>query len=97
MLEEEGYRVHSVGDPLEALAYFEAAPTANALVIVDQSMPGLSGQGLLDRMLAIAPATRAIGFSGGQDVPMIGARAHLAKPVSIAVVLATVRRVLDEA
>jgi FixJ family two-component response regulator len=73
---------------------FAADPGAFAAVIVDHSMPGLSGQALLDRMLAIAPATRAISFSG-HDVPMSGARARLAKPVSIDQLLAAVRDVLD--
>ncbi|HEY5944369.1 MAG TPA: ATP-binding protein [Kofleriaceae bacterium] len=95
VLEAEGYRVHPVGDSLDALVVFEAAPASFAAVIIDRSMPRLGGQALLDRMLAVAPATRAISFSG-HDASLDGARAALAKPVSIDELLRTVRRVLDE-
>ncbi len=95
VLEAEGYRIREFGDPHEALAAFSAEPASVDLAIVDQSMPGLSGQALLDRMRAIAPAVRAISFSG-HDLPMQGARAQLAKPVAIGALLAAVRRVIDE-
>jgi PAS domain S-box-containing protein len=95
VLKDEGYRVLSIGDPHEALDRFSAEPTAIAVAIIDHSMPGLSGHALLDRLLAIAPSLRAISFSG-HDVPMHGARAQLAKPVSIDVLLSTVRQVLDQ-
>ncbi len=95
VLEAEGYRVRAIGDSLDALAVFEAAPTSFAAVIIDRSMPRLGGQALLDRMLAVAPATRAISFSG-HDASLIGARAALAKPVSIDALLQTLRTVLDE-
>lgn len=95
VLELEGYQVRGIGDPRQALAAFAAEPGGFAVAIVDHSMPGLSGQALLDRMFAIAPTFRAISFSG-LDRPLAGARAQLAKPVSTAALLATVRRVLDE-
>ncbi|MBE7454251.1 MAG: response regulator, partial [Kofleriaceae bacterium] len=95
VLELDGYQVRGIGDPRQALAAFAADPGGFAVAIVDHSMPGLSGQALLDRMLAIAPAFRAISFSG-LDRALAGARAQLAKPVSTAALLATVRRVLDE-
>lgn len=95
VLEAEGYRIREFGDPHEALAAFSADPAAYDLAIIDQSMPGLSGQALLDRMRAIAPSVRAISFSG-HDLPMQGARAQLAKPVAIGALLAALRRVLDE-
>jgi two-component system, cell cycle sensor histidine kinase and response regulator CckA len=95
VLEDEGYRVRGIGDPHEALEVFAADPDGFAVAIVDHSMPGLSGHALLGRMLAIAPRTRAISFSG-HDVPLSGARAQLAKPVSLETLLATLRRVLDE-
>jgi two-component system cell cycle sensor histidine kinase/response regulator CckA len=95
VLEEEGYRVQPFGDSLDALAAFEAAPASFDALIIDRSMPRLGGQALLDRMLALAPATRAISFSG-QDASLVGARAALHKPVSIEELLRTVRRVLDE-
>jgi PAS domain S-box-containing protein len=95
VLEDEGYRVLGIGDPHEALEAFRADPGKVAVAIIDHSMPGLSGHALLDRMLAIAPSLRAISFSG-HDVPMSGARAQIAKPVSIDVLLSTVRQVLDQ-
>ncbi len=108
VLEEGGYRVQPVGDSVDALAIFEAAPASFAAVIIDRSMPRLGGQALLDRMLALAPATRAISFSG-HNASLVGARAALSKrsvlecsdvalskPVSSEELLRTVRRVLDE-
>lgn len=95
VLEAEGYRVHPIGDSLDALAVFEATPALFDAVIIDRSMPRLGGQALLDRMLAVAPATRAISFSG-HNASLVGARAALAKPVSGDELLRTVRRVLDE-
>jgi two-component system cell cycle sensor histidine kinase/response regulator CckA len=96
VLEDEGYRVHAIADSLDALAAFEASPASFAAVIIDRSMPRLGGQALLDRMLAVAPTTRAISFSG-HDASLTGARAALAKPVSSDELLRTLRRVLDEA
>lgn len=94
VLRAAGYHIRDFGDPLEALAVFSDDPAAFDVAIVDHSMPGLSGQALLDRMRAVAPTVRAISFSG-HDVPLQGARAQLAKPVSINVLLAALRRVLD--
>lgn len=94
VLESAGYRVRAFGDPREALAAFSASPVDFHLAIVDHSMPGLSGQALLDRMRAVTPEVRAISFSG-RDVSLQGARAHLAKPVVVSVLLSAVRRVLD--
>jgi PAS domain S-box-containing protein len=90
-----GYQVRAEGDAMLALSAFERAPREVDLVLLDESMPGLGGSALLARLRAIEPGLRVIGFSGG-EARMEGAQAQLQKPVSVNVLLETVRRVLDD-
>ncbi|HVU23216.1 MAG TPA: response regulator [Opitutus sp.] len=65
-----GYRVLCFGTPAECLESFQAAPPAGALLITDQSMPGITGVDLVARARALAPHLRAIIVTGNSfDLP----------------------------
>jgi hypothetical protein len=95
ILTEAGYSVLEAADGEAALELFRARGGEVDLVLMDQSMPKVSGRALLQALLAMAPDTRVITFSG-YSTRLEGARAALPKPTSMTMLLATVRSVLDE-
>ena len=95
ILTEAGYSVLEAADGEAALELFRNRGGGVDLVLMDQSMPKLSGRALLQALLAMAPDTRVITFSG-YGTRLEGARAALPKPTSMTVLLETVRSVLDE-
>lgn len=96
-LEDEGYRVASVADGLEALAYLEAHP-APALILLDWMMPRCDGEQFLhkkhaDPAIASIPVvllTADIQKAGKAEALRVGA--FLTKPVMLPELLATVER-----
>ena len=101
VLELGGYRVITASDGREALEIFERERAALDLVILDVTMPLLSGLEVLERMRALAPAIRVILSSGyparlGYNGP-IEARpaAFLQKPYRPDTLVRLVRDVLD--
>lgn len=96
-LEDEGYRVASVADGLEALAYLGTHP-APSLILLDWMMPRCNGAQFLERKQAdpvIAPIpvvllTADIRRGGKDRAPQGGA--FLTKPVMLPELLATVER-----
>ena len=94
VLDEAGYHVTTIGDARAALAVCVSGDTGFDLVVLDESMPGLTGTQLLAHLLAYDPATRAISLSG-LDRPLTGAKAHLVKPVAAGELLKVVRAVID--
>lgn len=93
VLEEEGYRVLTAGDGLEALAILEAAGAEIHLVISDLRMPRLDGFQLSAQLAARRAAPPVIFISGySLDRPID--RPILPKPFRPADLLAAVERVL---
>jgi PAS domain S-box-containing protein len=55
LLSRQGYRVETCTDSVKALGWFEENPQAFDLIILDQTMPGLTGAEMARRMLARRP------------------------------------------
>lgn len=68
MLTDEDYRVLSVRDAFEAISIYARLWAAIDLVILDFSMPGLSGDLIFDELQAINPNVAAV-ISGGYTHP----------------------------
>ena len=68
MLTDEDYRVLSVRDAFEAISIYARLWAAIDLVILDFSMPGMSGDLIFDELQAINPNVAAV-VSGGYTHP----------------------------
>ncbi len=101
VLESAGYTVITASDGREALEVFERERTGLDLVILDVTMPLLSGIEVLERMRELDPSVRVIlssGYSAGSDCGgPIEARpaAFLQKPYRTDALSRMVRDVLD--
>ncbi len=97
VLERGGYNVLMAEDGAEGLKRFREHRKQIKLVILDLSMPGRSGRDVLREVLSIAPSTKVVVSTGyGVDRNELpGAKAILSKPYACAVLLQTVRKVLD--
>ncbi|MGE5190106.1 MAG: PAS domain S-box protein [Gemmatimonadota bacterium] len=101
ILERDGYTVVTASDGREALDIFASERAALDIVILDMTMPLLSGLEVLERMRALDPGVRVI-LSSGYPVESgyagsIGARpaAFLQKPYRPEALSRLVRDVLD--
>ncbi|MCA1905326.1 MAG: PAS domain S-box protein [Desulfarculus sp.] len=94
-----GYRVITAGDGRQALATFASLNHELDLVILDLTMPGISGHEVMESMLKLRPQTRIIISSGhtASGPPAHPAAAYLDKPYRIEQLAAVVREVLDAA
>jgi DNA-binding NtrC family response regulator len=79
-LERMGYQVESCLMPEEALERFEADPAAYSLVLTDLTLPGMSGEQMIERMRALQPRMRAIIVSGYPYEPQHKRTGFLQKP-----------------
>lgn len=101
MLEPAGYRVTLATSGDQALEMVTQDPHRFDLVITDQTMPELSGEELITRLLAIRadlPFILCTGYSNRIDAEgakALGARAFLLKPLKMLELLTRVRQVLD--
>jgi len=97
VLEEFGYQVLTAEDGQEGLRVYHEEKDRIDLVIVDLSMPHVSGQEVLSEMWRVNPGAKAIVASGfSMDSPDLKkANALLKKPFQMHTLLQTVRRVLD--
>jgi two-component system cell cycle sensor histidine kinase/response regulator CckA len=93
ILEEEGYRVLTAGDGLEALAMLEAAGPEIHLVISDLKMPRLDGF-QLSAHLASRRAAPPIIFMSGYSVDQPTDRLIIPKPFHATDLLTAVERSL---
>lgn len=95
-----GYQVSAMTDPVEALEIFRKDPGAFDLVIMDQTMPRMTGGELAAAILRIRPGLPIIlctGFSEGlseEQAADLGIRAFLWKPFSLREIALVIRRVL---
>ena len=101
MLEHLGYKVTARTSSVEALNAFRAKPGEFDLVITDMTMPNMTGVELAGEILRLQPGIPIIlctGFSElitAEKAKAMGIRELLMKPLVLADIAATVRRVLD--
>jgi two-component system response regulator AtoC len=96
-LEKQGYEVAGAADAEAALACFSMDPFQ--LVLLDQRMPGMSGEALLRELKARNPLLRAIMITAYGSVETavavmrLGADDFLEKPVDLARLLEKIHRI----
>jgi two-component system, NtrC family, response regulator AtoC len=96
-LENQGYETLMASDGLEALALFEREPVQ--LVLLDQKMPGLTGEEALKKMKTMNPMVHAIMITAYGDlstavtVLKLGAGDFLEKPVDLSLLLEKIRQI----
>jgi len=101
ILEEAGYRVIAVADPLQALARLGEGGVEKPLLVTDLIMPGLNGIELYQQVRALMPGIRVLFMSGypagtlDLETQSGPGRAFLQKPFTRAGLLQKVRDVLD--
>ncbi len=101
-LETLGYQVTANCSSEKTLEVFHASPTSFDLMVTDQTMPGLSGVELAEKILEIRPdlpiilCTGHSAFISEKKAKDIGIKKYLMKPVSMNDFAITVREVLDK-
>ncbi len=75
-----GYQVEVAGDAEEALARFTAAPGSYACVLTDLTLPGMSGETLLERIRELSPGLPVLISSGYPYQPRSALTGFLQKP-----------------
>ena len=96
-----GYKVEATTSPIEALALFHSQPDKFDLVITDLTMPKMTGDKLVKKILNIRPGIPIIlctGFSEKIDektAETIGAAGYIEKPLDKRKLAFKVREVLD--
>jgi PAS domain S-box-containing protein len=95
ILSDAGYDVVYAADGAEALERFDREGPF-AVVLLDESMPGMPGRAVLERLLARDPAVKVVMFTGyGPEAEsVVGAAGVLEKPVAIDALLGFLQRVL---
>ncbi|THB80196.1 MAG: response regulator [Desulfobacteraceae bacterium] len=102
ILERLGYRVQSFPSSDQALRAFQSAPNHYDLVLTDMTMPGMTGDMLAKRILAIredVPIIICTGFSeriNEDQAKALGVKGLLMKPVVKSDMAKMVRKALDE-
>ena len=95
ILVDAGYDVVPAADGAEALALYQGQGPF-AVVLLDESMPGLPGRAVLERLLALDPHAKVVLFTGYADAgDLRGAAGVLEKPVAMDTLLQFLGRVLD--
>ncbi len=97
LLASGGYDVIEAADGEEGLALYERELSRIDLVMLDWSMPRLSGQAVLERLVRRSPEIKVILFSGHYPSGKLQAnvRAIIQKPSPVDSVLGTIRAALD--
>lgn len=97
MLKKKGYTVLTAEDGRQTLALFEQRHREIDLVLLDLSMPKLSGEDVLAAMVACDPKMRIAIFTGQEinKTTLKEASAFLRKPIIQHQLLQTVRQLLD--
>ena len=100
-LERLGYKVEGTTSPIDALALLHSQPDQFDLVITDLTMPKMTGDKLVEKILNIRPDIPIIlcnGFSKKIDekaAKAIGAADYIEKPLDKREFAFKVRKVLD--
>lgn len=101
-LESLGYRVTAMQSSLEALDVFQKDPPAFDLVITDQTMPGITGDNLAKKLMAVRADIPVILCSGYTElvsedrVRELGIKAFLMKPLKRREMAQVIRNILDD-
>jgi PAS domain S-box-containing protein len=101
VLDNLGYRVTALTSSLEALARLAADPGAFDAVVTDQTMPGLTGEALAERLRSLNPSVPIVlctglgseGLHGAVSTGVITAVVH--KPYRPSELAALLRQLLD--
>ena len=102
ILERFGYRVTSFTNSVDALEAFTTSPEAFDLIITDITMPGMTGDRLARKLIAIRPQLKIIACTGfservdHQQISDMGIRGLLMKPIGRSEMIRVVRQVLDD-
>ena len=89
MLENWGMDVYSFNSSLEAREFIEANPNAFDLIILDQTMPKLTGIELARQIVAANPHVPIILYTGyseeikSSDIEILGIQALVKKPIDV--------------
>jgi len=97
MLERSGFRVIECEDGARALAALEREPQPDALLI-DRSMPGLSGEQVIEQIWQLGMRLPILVLSGHSSVELSNpnVRAVLNKPITREELISALRRALDQ-
>ena len=97
MLTVNGYEVLYAADGVEGIEVCRQKGDSIGLILLDQSMPRMSGQDVLAELRATRPQLKVVIFTGfAADVDeFAGADDLIAKPFSLSDLVAKVREVLD--
>jgi CheY-like chemotaxis protein len=101
VLTEEGYRVITARDGLQALGYYKAIGREIALVILDFTLPMMDGAEVFEELLAIDPNVSVVLSSGFAEQSRVeamlrrGLSGFLPKPYTHDKLLRQVRTTLD--
>ena len=96
-----GYKVKTCNDGNQALQLFESDPAAFDLVITDMIMPGMTGDELARKILALTPDLPIILATGYSEniseakAKAMGIRAYALKPLVMDELARLIRNVLD--
>ena len=102
MLEEDGIKVISAGDGIEAVEIFEQRKDEIGLVLSDMGLPRLGGWDAFLKMKEINPEISVILASGyfsphvKSELLKSGAKDFIQKPYNPPEILAMIHRILDE-
>ncbi len=101
ILEHLGYKVTAQTSSLKTLEIFRRSPESFDLVITDMTMPSMTGSDLAKELISIRPDIPiliATGFSETltpEKIASAGIKGYIRKPVSVAEMAKTIRKVLD--
>ncbi|MFP6808677.1 MAG: response regulator [Pseudomonadales bacterium] len=101
VIQRAGFSVTAFTDSREALDYFIRHPYQFDLVITDQTMPGYSGDVVMQRMLELNPELPIIMCTGYSDAVSersarkLGAAGYLTKPVEALHLINTIQQSLE--
>ena len=102
MLQKLGYDVIAKTNPKEALAVFRKNPDKIDLVVTDQTMPNMTGDKLVQHIMALKPGIPVIICSGFSEMmnkkkaESLGVRKFVMKPLEMRELAETIRQILDE-
>jgi PAS domain S-box-containing protein len=102
LLTSVGYQLTIAKDSQKALKIFEENPNEFDLVITDQTMPGMTGKELAEKLLSIRPDIPVIlssGFSeqtNRDDATAAGIRGFIVKPFQFNTLCQLIRKLLDQ-